>query len=334
MRAPWNADRRADRHGARRASGPSPPAGRRSRLAVAFVPPFCLESTVAALQRLPTNAVDVWSDGRYLRAFDTIRGPVTWAVREDPGRPRLTVDLSGDAGGAAPWRRLVERMLGTPIDLGPFHALADGLPPVRELARAFRGLKPPRFGSLWETFVNTIVFQQLSLAAGVTIVGRLVARFAGAVEVDGRALFPFPPAELFADARGASIRAAGLSSAKARSLKACARALAGGTLREDDLEALDDEEAARRLQELPGIGPWTASLVLLRGLGRLGVFPAGDAGASRGLSALAGERGGAALVEALGPYRGMLYFLLLLRSLEGRRAHPPRWWTASDAAAA
>lgn len=33
------------------------------------------------------------------------------------------------------------------------------------------------------------------------------------------------------------------------------------------------DEAPRRLAELPGIGPWSAGLVLLRGLGRTDVFP-------------------------------------------------------------
>ena len=36
--------------------------------------PFDLEATVRVLQRRPTNRVDVWTDGRYRRVFETSRG--------------------------------------------------------------------------------------------------------------------------------------------------------------------------------------------------------------------------------------------------------------------
>jgi len=72
------------------------------------------------------------------------------------------------------------------------------------------------------------------------------------------------------------------------------------------------------LRELPGIGPWSAALVLLRGLGRLDVFPPGDVGAMRGLSALLRVGPGAPLdraIERFGDLRGYLYFYGLGSSL-------------------
>jgi DNA-3-methyladenine glycosylase II len=167
--------------------------------------------------------------------------------------------------------------------------------------------------------VGAVAFQQISLASGMAIVRRLVARFATPIVVADQPLFPFPPAERIAAASEADLRALGMTGVKATAILSCARAIAAGELREGDLEALPDAEAARRLREIPGVGPWTASVVLLRGLRRLGVFPAGDVGAARGLRELAGDRG-EAIVEALGPQRGMLYFLLLLRALAARRA--------------
>jgi 3-methyladenine DNA glycosylase/8-oxoguanine DNA glycosylase len=81
---------------------------------------------------------------------------------------------------------------------------------------------------------------------------------------------------------------------------------------------------AVRLRALPGIGPWSAQLILLRGLGRLGNFPAGDSGALRGLREVfsaapdPGEAAAEAL-ERLGDWRGYLYFMLLGRRLIGAR---------------
>jgi DNA-3-methyladenine glycosylase II len=69
---------------------------------------------------------------------------------------------------------------------------------------------------------------------------------------------------------------------------------------------------------LPGIGPWSASLVLLRGLGRLDLFPPGDVGATRTLRALLtlGEHAEVEQeVERFGAARGYVYFYALATSL-------------------
>jgi hypothetical protein len=78
-------------------------------------------------------------------------------------------------------------------------------------------------------------------------------------------------------------------------------------------------DALRTLLELPGIGSWSAELVLLRGLERLGVFPPGDVGAARGLSALLELEPGRGIesrrIEPFGKFRGYLPFFGLGGSL-------------------
>jgi DNA-3-methyladenine glycosylase II len=69
------------------------------------------------------------------------------------------------------------------------------------------------------------------------------------------------------------------------------------------------------LLELPGIGPWTADYVLLRGLGRLDVFPSGDVGAARTLGRILGRTieppAAVQFAARFAPLRGMLYFCML-----------------------
>ena len=73
--------------------------------------------------------------------------------------------------------------------------------------------------------------------------------------------------------------------------------------------------------ELPGVGPWTADYVLLRGLGRLDVFPSGDVGTARTLGRVLGldiEPEAAERIAArFAPLRGMLYFCMLGYLLKG-----------------
>ena len=80
---------------------------------------------------------------------------------------------------------------------------------------------------------------------------------------------------------------------------------------------LPTAEAMVALQKLPGIGPWSAGLILLRGLRRMDVFPAGDSGAARSLTALHDlpekltPREADEIATRFGELRGYLYFLAL-----------------------
>jgi DNA-3-methyladenine glycosylase II len=104
-------------------------------------------------------------------------------------------------------------------------------------------------------------------------------------------------------------------------LRSIAKAIDGGELTEETIAQLSTRDALRMLMTLPGIGPWSAALVLLRGFGRLEVFPPGDSGATRGLNTLLRLRTPTALgrvVERFGECRGYLYFCGLGASLLAR----------------
>jgi hypothetical protein len=64
------------------------------------------------------------------------------------------------------------------------------------------------------------------------------------------------------------LRAAGLSVGKLMTLRRVGEALAAGTLDETVLEQQASPDAAAILRGIKGIGPWTAAVILLRGLGR------------------------------------------------------------------
>jgi DNA-3-methyladenine glycosylase II len=166
-----------------------------------------------------------------------------------------------------------------------------------------------------------VPFQQVSLDAGVVIVSRLVERFGNTVEHEGRRFHAFPTADVVAAARLDSLKRCGLSLRKAETLRHVARAISAGELSEANLASIGSTEAIRTLTELPGIGPWSAALVLLRGMGRLDVFPPGDVGVTRGLGKLLRLRPGASLeraVERFGDRRGYLYFYSLGAALLAR----------------
>ncbi|MGD9599982.1 MAG: DNA-3-methyladenine glycosylase [Steroidobacteraceae bacterium] len=279
--------------------------------------PFNLAATVRVLQRRPANRVDVWDGGAYRRVFDLPGGLVLAEVRDGGHRdsPALgcTLHATGGAVDSATRIEVVQRLrriLGLDIDPAPLAERAEREPAMAATARALRGLRPPRFADLFEAFASVVPFQQVSLDAGIAVTGRLVERF-GAGFGDAAGQRAFPRAGVIAAARPAALRACGLSAQKARTLQELARLIDRGELRAVDLEALATPVALERLVCLRGVGPWTAGLVLLRGFGRLDMFPPGDVGAQRNLQLLLGTRDArklAAAITRFGDLRGYLYF--------------------------
>ena len=282
--------------------------------------PYRLDLTVSALRRVSTNIVDVLTpEGQYIRALDASREPVI--VRVTQVHPEaLTVALEGDEREHARSLALVRRMLGVDRDLAPFERAAARIPWLEPLAERMRGVKPPRYPTLWEACVNAIVFQQISLLAASTIMRRLIIALGRPADSEGVPLYTFPTVESVRGADDDLLRAAGLSSGKATTLRRVGEAIARHTIDEAMLEKRASADAAALLGGIKGIGPWTASVILLRGLGRLDVFPMNDSSVARNLALVTGAApiDIAGTLQALSPQQGMLYYHLLLARLEAR----------------
>jgi DNA-3-methyladenine glycosylase II len=279
--------------------------------------PYRLDLTVAVLRRFSTNAVDVMTpSGEYVRALRGPSAPVVASVRQtapDALDVRLRCEPADEAGALGTLRR----MLGTERRTAVFDAGAREIPWLRDLAARMRGVRAPRYAGLWEACVNAIVFQQVSLHAASAILRRTILALEEPLRVGEVDVRLFPAAEAVLAAPEAMLRAAGLSAAKIATLRRVATALESGALDEAMLERRTSAEAIAALCGIPGIGPWTATLILLRGLGRLDVFPANDSGVARSLGTVGlGAVDLPAALDLLGAERGMLYFHLLLARLE------------------
>jgi DNA-3-methyladenine glycosylase II len=288
------------------------------------VAPYRLDLTAAILRRTAVNLVDVAAeDGLYRRAFADPAGRVVATVRQS-APAELTASIEGPAPARERVAAVLPHMLGTRVDVAPFLRGARRVPWLAPLARRMRGVHPARYPSLWEACVNAVVFQHVSLQSASAIMRRFIERVSDPVEAGPVVLRPFPPPAAVAALGDDGLRATGLSTAKIRSLTGLSLAALDGTLDAAPLEALPSAEAAALLRVHRGIGAWTAALILLRGLGRLDVFPENDSGAARGLRELTGAEPNetADVLDVLGDQRGMLYFHLLLARLEARGELP------------
>ncbi|HEX5575003.1 MAG TPA: AlkA N-terminal domain-containing protein, partial [Gemmatimonadales bacterium] len=268
--------------------------------------PYRLDLTVNVLRRLSTNLVDVLRpDGAYARLLEGTPELAVVRVRQsNPGM--LTVELEGDRRDHPRLLALVRRMLGVEVDLTRFYRTASDIQWLHPLVSRMQGVRPPRYPTIWEACVNAIVFQQISLHAASAIMGRLTIGLSDPVDRGGVRLYLFPSPEQFLNAPDSLLAGAGLSAGKLATLRRVADALGTGVLDETQLEKLPSPEATALLRTIKGIGPWTAVVILLRGLGRLDVFPAGDSSVARNLALVGGPApiDAETLLAALGPDRG------------------------------
>lgn len=166
---------------------------------------------------------------------------------------------------------------------------------------------PTRRVDPFERLCGAIVSQQLSVQAARTILDRM-RKACGRLE-------PTAILELRTD----SLRRCGLSRAKTAALGDLASRVADGRLRFDGIEELDDDEVTRRLVTVRGIGPWSAHMFLLFGLGRPDVWATADQGLRRSLMQLDGAPGlpdpptMVARAEAWRPWRGLASVYLWAR---------------------
>lgn len=149
--------------------------------------------------------------------------------------------------------------------------LADGVAALRRLDPVMErlvvgGAEPPlrkREPGL-AGLVSIIVSQQLSVSSAAAIWKRL------------QAAFPAITAHELARATDETMRTAGLSAPKMRTLRAIAEAIETARLPIDTLHEIGADEAHVLMTAVRGIGPWTADIYLLFCLGHPDAFPAGD----------------------------------------------------------
>lgn len=290
------------------------------------IAPFLLEHTVWTLRRRASNLIDRWDGHTYQRVLLIGGKPIEVAVTQagTSDTPRLQVSLTGNrisVAERAAVRKTLERLLGLRLDLGAFYQLAARDARLGPLVERFRGVKPPRFPTLFETLANAIACQQMSLSIGILLLSRLTQTFGLVARKTADSPHAFPrPAEL-AGLKPEDFRKLGFSRQKGRALIALAQAFCERPQHWEELETMGNSAVVERLLELRGIGRWSAEYALLRGLGRVDVYPGDDVGARNSLRRWLGFRrtldydGVRRITARWQPYAGLVYFHMLLDRL-------------------
>lgn len=258
----------------RDAAAPAPA----SRLRLSYRMPYDVDGVLAFLAPRAVAGVEVVTAGAVTRTVSVSHGGTrhTGWLRADFDRAgevglSLSPDLWPAVGALLP---LLRRWLDVDADPEAIAAaLGEGGVPGQRL---------PGCLDRFELAVRAVLGQQVTVAAARTLAGRFVERFgarlAGAPPGCDRL---FPPAERIAAATRDEIASLGIIGRRAESLIALAQAWP--TLAFARREGAPDAAAAE-LAQIPGIGPWTAGYMLMRGWPWPDAFPPGDVVLRKALS--------------------------------------------------
>lgn len=163
----------------------------------------------------------------------------------------------------------VGRILSLDIDGTAFSRLGESDEVAARLIGEYPGLRPVLFHSPYEAACWAVIGHRIRIPQAAGIKQRIAERFGRRVAIGDRSLFSFPSPEELLTA-GEDL---GLPEVKVERLRGLAQAAREGVLDAALLRGMEPDAALAHLQELNGIGPFSAQLILIRGAGHPDVFP-------------------------------------------------------------
>ncbi len=239
------------------------------RLRFSYRPPYDWDGLLAFFRSRAITPVELVNQDSYQRrvVIDGHQGKII--IRNEGQDNRLCCTIS-----AIPTQHLqtvarkIRRMFD--VDADP-QAIANDLgrdSALRPLIDACPGIRLPGAWDSFEIAVRAVIGQQISVKGARTICTRLVERI-------GRGLFPEPQ-----DILDSNLDGLGLTGRRIATLKTMAQKWPELDTAKPIQDVIDD------LCALPGIGPWTAHYIVMRGCSEPDIYPVDDLGLIRTLEKL------------------------------------------------
>lgn len=226
--------------------------------------PFDLARSIGFLESWPvTRRPAADSVLRFAFCAEHSWQPVGVRVTQHGGR--LDVDVTGTGDDMA---GQVARILSVDVDGTPIADIADRDAVLARLVAAAPGLRPVCFWTPWEAACWAVLSQRTSMRTASAVKQRISTTLGTPVTVDGTELVTFPAPHVLLAAPDVP----GVDPVKLERIRALAAAALDGVLTAKALRAVPPDDALETLRRLPGIGPFSAALILIRGAGAPDVF--------------------------------------------------------------
>ncbi|MFT3694845.1 MAG: hypothetical protein QM831_16975 [Kofleriaceae bacterium] len=245
------------------------------QIAIATTQPFSFAQTLAFACRFkpletaaiigPDHMVAAFAHGGRGYAVE-LRAPGARGGRVDDN---LEVTLADDA--PIELARRGADLVGATDDLAPFYARAEGDPTMAKVIQKLAGLHQVRFLGLEEIAVYCVMMQRTPVRVAARYKQRFLEKFGLPVMHAGRELRAMPELAALAQLEADDIAEAINHQQKAERIATVVRGV--HAIGEEFLRTAPFAEARDALLEIPGVGPFSAHAILLRGLGRTEGLP-------------------------------------------------------------
>ena len=235
--------------------------------------PFAYQGVFGHLAAGVVSGCEEVRDGTYRRTLrlPSGNGIVSLTPAPDHVRCLLVLDDFRDLTTAISRCR---RLLDLDADPEAVIEILRSDPVLAPVVAKAPGQRIPRTVDEAELAVRAVLGQQVSTKAARTYASRLVAAYGQSMhDADGVLTHTFPSVEQLADIDPAHLA---VPEARRRTVTALIAGLADGSVVLDT--GCDWDAARQQLRAVPGIGPWTAEVIAMRGLGDPDAFPVSDLG--------------------------------------------------------
>ncbi len=299
------------------------------KITVAALPPFRFDLSSEIFANGDTQ-IRNYKNGLFWQVI-RVNGKLIRITVEATGtldRPEVSAELKSDSAITEEDKKEAEKAINTlfslDLELRPFYETVKDDRIMAGLTRKLCGLKIPTTSTVFEALVDSIVEQQISLKVANSIENKMTKKFGDILDLEGNVYYVYPTPQRLASVSTEELRQCGLSFRKCEYIKGASTLITEGKL---DLEKFRNykrsEQIIKELDEIKGIGVWTAELTMLRGMQRLEALPADDLGLRRDISHYyrAGKviTGADArqIAEGWGRWKGLAAYYLVVASMLG-----------------
>lgn len=282
-----------------------------------YAPGFDWAEMLSFIAPRTIPGVESIQDNHYQRTFRLGESRGWFKVSDCPQQNSLHLKIYFENGARSADQIVcrVRTFFDLDTDMTPILKRLSKDPLISHAVRAHPGIRLPGSWDPFEFIVRAILGQQISVKAATTLAGR-VATLSGLRCEEG---YPeglttfFPTIE---EILRANLSGIGITSKRQSTIQCLARNIVAGKITLSEAQGL--KSFVDSMCELPGIGPWTAHYVAMRGLKMANAFPDSDLGVRKALqenSKMPTPKQAIARAEAWQPWRAYAT-LFLWKSLE------------------
>ncbi len=251
------------------------------------IPPFNFDLTAKIFSN-GDRQIRVY-DGNKFRQVVSVNGKlilITIESNDTVEEPELSAQLKSnstiDQTDKEQAVKTITRLFNLDLNLAPFYAESKQDKTLKLITQKLRGLRSPTTQSVHEALTDSIVEQQISLKVATSIEKRIIKKFGESIEVDGEVYYNYPKPQLLAQAKIEELRGCGLTQRKAEYIREISTLVTDGKLDLEKFRSYENtQEIIKELDDVRGVGVWTAELTVIRSMQKWDAMPSDDVGLRR-----------------------------------------------------